>query len=347
VIPSPLSTSARPWQRPLVWTLAITVGALLAVCCGLMVGARPLTPAALVSILLSPDGRIDSILVWTLRLPRSLAAFVGGAGLGVSGFLLQTLTRNPLAGPGLTGVSSGAVAVIVFCFVFLPWLSSAYYPLIGMVGGLAAAALTFWIAHGPSGRSRPLHLALGGICVSMLLSAVTTYLMMLSGSQMNSLLFWLSGGFQGRSWSHLAYMAPWVGAGIVAALACRRVINLMTLSDEAAAGMGVRLAFWKPVLLIIAVLPVAGVAPVAGPVAFVGLISPHIARLLKPGGPGWTIGLAAAIGGFTTVTADIAARTVALPRELPVSLVAALIGGPVFIYLIQRKSLNFKREAGA
>lgn len=345
MIRSPFRVSAGPWRRPFGWTLAITAAALLAAVAGLMAGTRPLTPAALIAVLLSPDGRIDSVLVWTLRLPRSLAAFVGGAGLGVSGFLLQTLTRNPLAGPGLTGVSSGAVAAIVFCFVFLPWLSSAYYPLIGLAGGLAAAAVTFWIAHGPSGRSRPLHLALGGISVSLLLSAIATYIMMLSGAQMASLLFWLSGGFQGRSWSHLAYMVPWVAAGIAGALACRRVISLMMLSDEAAAGMGVRLAFWKPVLLVLAVLPVAGVAPVAGPVAFIGLVSPHIARLLKPGGPGWTIGLAATIGGFTTVTADIVGRTVALPRELPVSIVAALIGGPVLVYLIQRKSLAFKGEA--
>ncbi|MBC3869330.1 FecCD family ABC transporter permease [Undibacterium oligocarboniphilum] len=343
--PSLLPAPARSWLRPLGWTLALTAGALLVAVAGLMTGTRSLTPSALVSILLSPDDRIDSILVWTLRLPRSLAAFVGGAGLGVSGFLLQTLTRNPLAGPGLTGVSSGAVAAIVFCFVFLPRLSPACYPLIGMAGGLAAAVVTFWIAHGPSGRSRSLHLALGGISVSMLLSAVTTYIMMRSGAQVKSLLFWLSGGFQGRSWSHLAYMTPWVAAGIAGALVCRRVIGLMTLSDEAAAGMGIRLAFWKPVLLVLAVLPVAGVTPVAGPVTFVGLVSPHIARFLKPGGPGWTIGFAATIGGFTTVAADIVARTVALPRELPVSIVAALVGGPVFIYLIQSKSLAFRGEA--
>jgi iron complex transport system permease protein len=344
VIRSLSCAPAKPWLRPLGLTLALVATALLAIVAGLMVGTRPLTPAALVTLLLSPSGGVDAIFVWTLRLPRSLAAFIGGAGLGVSGFLLQTLTRNPLAGPGLTGVSSGAVAVIVACFVFFPWLSSAYYPPIGMLGGLAAAAVTFWIAHG---RPRPLHLALGGISVSLLLNALTTYMIMLSGLQMQSLLFWLSGGFQGRSWSHLAYMTPWVGIGIVAALACRRVIGLMTLSDEAAAGMGVRLGYWRPVLLVIAVLPVAGISPVAGPVAFVGLVSPHIARLLRPGGPGWTIALSATIGGLTTVMADIAARTVALPRELPVSIVAALIGGPVFIYLIQRKSLAFRGEGAA
>src|SRR5262249_26193772 len=151
-------------------------------------------PRALWTVLLAPDGKIDSILVWTLRLPRSLAAFIGGAGLGVSGYLLQTLTRNPLAGPGLTGVTSGAVTPIVFCFVFVPWLSSVYYPLVGLAGGLAAALLTFWVSRG--GRGRPLHLALGGISISLFLSAVTTYVLLLSGPQVPSLLFWLSGGFQ-------------------------------------------------------------------------------------------------------------------------------------------------------
>lgn len=336
--------SKRLSVRPISWIFGIAAAVVFIVFTGLLVGVRSLTPEQLVSILLSPDDQIDTVLVWTLRLPRSLVAFVSGAGLGISGFLLQTLTRNPLAGPGLTGASSGAVALIVFCFVFLPKLSSIYYPFIGMVGGFAAVAATFWIAHG---RQRSLHLALGGIAVSLLLNAVTTYLMMLSGAQLNSLLFWLSGGFQGRSWPHLVYVTPWVFLGVIGALFCRRVISLMTLSDEVAAGMGIRLAFWKPALLIIAVLPVAGIAPVAGPIAFVGLVSPHIARLLKPGGPGWTIGLTAMIGGLTTVAADIAARSLALPRELPVSLFIAVIGGPIFIYLVQRKSSTFKVKAGS
>ncbi len=317
----------------------LAVSALAAFFIGLMIGERPLTFGKLLSVLLAPDGKIDSILVLTLRLPRSLNAFLSGMGLAVSGYVLQTLTRNPLAGPGLTGVSGGAVTFIVFCFVFLPWLSSALYPFVGLVGGLAAAAVTFWIARG--GQERPLHLALGGISVSLFCGALTTYIMICSGPQMPSLLFWLSGGFQGRSWPQLAYMAPWVIIGFAAVLACHRVIGLLMLSEQAAAGMGLRLKLWKPVLLLLAVLPVAGVAPVAGPVSFVGLASPHMARLLKPSGPVWSIVLTAMIGGFTTIVADIVARTAALPRELPVSFIAALVGGPVFIYLIQKPSFNF------
>ncbi|WP_431029033.1 FecCD family ABC transporter permease [Rhizobium herbae] len=319
--------------------LVVIVAAILIIAGGLLVGAKPLAPQAALKVLFFPDGKIDSILVWTLRLPRSLAAFVAGAGLGVSGYLLQVLTRNPLAGPGLTGVTSGAVAPIVFCFVFLPWFSSVFYPLVGMAGGLAAAFVTFWISRG--GRGRPLHLALGGISVSLFLGAITTYILLLSGTQAPSLLFWLTGGLQGRSWTQLAYMLPWVVAGLGGALAVHRAIGLLMLNEEAAAGMGLRLELWKPLLLLLAVLPVAGIAPVAGPVAFVGLAAPHIARLLKPGGPRSSIALTAALGGLILVAADVIARSIAIPQELPVSIVTALIGGPVFVYLVQRRSVSF------
>ncbi|RWC27791.1 iron ABC transporter permease [Mesorhizobium sp.] len=319
-------------------TAVIAVISLLVIAGGLMIGTRPLAPHAVLSALFAPDGKIDSILVWSLRLPRSLAAFVGGAGLGVSGYLLQTLTGNPLAGPGLTGVSAGAVAPIVFCFVFLPWLPSTLYPFIGMVGGLAGASITFWIARG--GRGRPLHLALGGTSVSLFLGAITTYVLLLSGPQVPSLLFWLSGGFQGRSWPHLAYMAPWVIAGIAGALACHRVLGLLALSEQAAAGMGLRLAFWKSAVLFLSVLPVAGVAPIAGPVAFVGLATPHIVRLLRPRSPAWSVALTAVLGGLMTASADIIARSIAAPKEIPVGIITALIGGPVFVYLVQRRTVS-------
>ncbi|WP_426137012.1 FecCD family ABC transporter permease [Phyllobacterium sp. SL163] len=321
-------------------TTLIVAATLLVIVAGLLVGAKPLGLSKLWPVLLSPDGKIDSILVWSLRLPRSLAAVVAGAGLAVSGYLLQALTRNPLAGPDITGVASGAVAPIVFCFVFLPWISSVYYPFVGLAGGLAAASVTLWVSRG--GEGRPLHLALGGISISLFLGAATTYVLLLSGPQAPSLLFWLSGGFQGRSWPHLLYMTPWVLGGLAGAFACHRIIGMLALSEHASIGMGLNMRFWKPVLLLFAVLPVAGVAPVAGPVAFVGLVSPHIARLLKPHNIGWSIALTAAIGALMVVTADVIARSVALPRELPVGIITALLGGPFFIYLVQTRRFSLK-----
>ncbi|MGO4449819.1 FecCD family ABC transporter permease [Phyllobacterium sp. TAF24] len=321
-------------------TMFVLAATLLVVVVGLLIGTKQLGLPKVLSVLLAPDGKIDSILVWTLRLPRSLAAAVGGAGLAISGYLLQALTRNPLAGPDITGVASGAVAPIVCCFVFFPWISSVYYPFVGLAGGLAAASVTLWVSRG--GQGRPLHLALGGISISLLLGAITTYVLLLSGPQTPSLLFWLSGGFQGRSWPHLLYMTPWVLVGLGGALACQRVIGMLALSEHASIGMGLNMNFWKPLLLLLAVLPVAGVAPVAGPVAFVGLVSPHITRLLKPQNTGWSIALTAAIGALMVVTADLIARSVALPRELPVGIITALLGGPFFVYLVQTQSFSLK-----
>lgn len=318
----------------------ILLGTLLTVLGGLLFGNRALSPGELYSVLMTPDGRIDSIIVWKLRLPRSLSALIAGAGLGSSGYLLQTLTRNPIAGPGLTGVTAGAVTAIVFCLIYLPDISTAFHAPVGMVGGLAAAGMTFWISQG--GRGKPLHLALGGISISLFLGALTTYLMLLSGPQAASLLHWVAGGFGGLSWQQIAYMTPWVVAGIAGALAFQRIIGLFTLSDQVAASMGVQLALWKPVVLLLSVLPVAGIASVAGPIAFVGIAAPHIARCLKPDGPGWTLALAATTGGWMVATADLAARTLAYPREIPVTFIVALIGGPVFIYLVQRRHFSFK-----
>ncbi|MFD1744865.1 FecCD family ABC transporter permease [Rhizobium helianthi] len=322
----------------LALTIILVSASVIAILGGLLVGTRPVPPAELWQVLVHPDGKIDSILVWTLRLPRSLAAMLAGAGLGISGYLLQSLTRNPLAGPGLTGVTAGAVAPIVLCFVFIPWFSSVYYPFVGLLGGLSAAGVTFWIARGGSGR--PLHLALGGVSVSMFLGAVSTWIILTSGPQVPSLLFWLSGGFQGRSWTQLAFLAPWVCFGCIGAFLCHRVLGMLSLSEQAAAGMGLQLHLWKPMLLLLAVLPVAGIVPVAGPIAFVGLASPHIARLLKPNGPLWTMALTCAIGAFIVVLGDVFARSIAPPRELPVGIVTALIGGPIFIWLVQRRSSN-------
>lgn len=326
-----------------ITVVLVVVAIVLVVLIGLLPGAKMLSLADVWRVLWAPDGKIESILVWTLRLPRSLAAAAAGAGLAVSGYLLQALTRNPLADPGITGVTAGAVAPIVACFVFLPWLSPVWYPLVGLAGGLAAASVTFWIARG---GGRPLHLALGGVNVSLFLGAVTIYVLLLAGPQSTALLFWLSGGFQGRSWPDLVHMLPWVALGVAGALLLHRVIALFALSDHAAAGMGLQLGVWKPVLLLLAICPVAGVAPVAGPVAFVGLAAPHIARLTRPAGTAWEVVLTAAIGALVVTAADLVARTAAIPKELPVGIITALLGGPVFIYLIQRGRLDFRRGRG-
>lgn len=322
-------------RRAIVLIASLLVAAVAVGFVGLVMGAKPMTLDAALHAISTPNQGKDGIIVWTLRFPRSVAAFLAGAGLAVSGMLLQTITRNPLAAPDLTGATAGAVVVIVSCFVFLPGLSSIYYAPIGFVGAMGAAAATLWVARG--GSASPLHLALGGVCISLFLAGITTYVLLLGGPQSPSVMFWLSGGLQGRSWNHVAFMLPWVAIGIIGALFSGRAIQLLALGDDVAAGMGLRLGLFKSTLLVLAILPVAGVAPVAGPIAFIGLAVPHVVRLMRVGGPTATIAVNAALGGFVLVVADVLARTLAAPRELPVGILTALVGGPVFIYLAQRR----------
>ncbi|PLU71960.1 ferrichrome ABC transporter permease, partial [Sinorhizobium medicae] len=176
--------------------LAVSTAALIGFA-ALLVGAKPMSLEAAIRAVLAPNQGVDGIIVWTLRMPRSIAAFLAGAALAVAGLLLQIITRNPLAAPDLTGVSAGAVLLIVFTFVAFPAVSSVFYPFIGMSGGLLAVALTIWAAR--SGRGPALHLALSGITVSLFLNALTAYILIRGAPQSPSMLFWLSGGFQGRS----------------------------------------------------------------------------------------------------------------------------------------------------
>lgn len=309
--------------------------ALLVAFLGLIYGAKPMTLGQALGALLAPNEGKDGIIIWTLRMPRSIAAWSAGAALAVAGYLLQAITRNPLAAPDLTGVSAGAIAAIVSTFVFFPAVSSFFYPPIGMAGGLAAAALTLWAAQG--GRATPLHLALGGITVALFLNAITTYVLLRGGPQSPSVLFWLSGGFQGRSWPQILFMLPWILVGLIGAAISHRVIALLALGDEAAAGMGVNIRAWRALLLLCAVTLVAGVTPIAGAIAFIGLATPHLVRLLRPTEVLPALLLNATLGGLLLITADALARAIAAPREIPVSIVTALIGGPIFIYLTQRR----------
>ncbi len=324
-----------PRGRCIAAILLAVSGAALIGFAALLVGAKPMSAEAAIRALFAPDQGVDGIIVWTLRIPRSIAAFLAGASLAVAGLLLQVITRNPLAAPDLTGVSAGAVLLIVFTFIVFPAVSSVFYPFIGMTGGLFAVAMTIWAAR--NGRAPPLHLALSGITVSLFLNAMTAYILIRGAPQSPSVLFWLSGGFQGRSWPQVSYMLPWIAIGIGAALASHRVIGLLALGDEAAAGMGLNTARWKLLLLLCAAALVAGVTPVAGPIAFIGLTVPHLVRLLRPADAVSAILLNASFGGAILLAADALARSVAAPREIPVSIFTALIGGPVFLYLVQRR----------
>ncbi|MCZ4279540.1 iron ABC transporter permease [Kiloniella laminariae] len=311
--------------------VAVTVGLL-----GLGIGAQYIPVSEIIRVLWLPDDSVSSIILWELRLPRMLIALLAGASLAVAGYLLQSITRNPLASPSLTGVTSGAAMLVVLAFVCLPQLISPYYyPFLALFGGTAAASITLFLS-GPT-LSSPLRLALAGVSVSFLAAAVTTLTLLSAGPQTGTLLFWLSGGLQGRSWSQLLIMLPWVVPGLVCVFFCLRPLALLSLGDEPAQAMGVNVRLWRSLLALLAICLSAGVVAVAGPIAFVGLCVPHMARMLGARTTGTAVALSLALGALLLVSADLFSRTLAAPRELPIGMITALIGGPIFLAIIYRQ----------
>ncbi|WP_020679599.1 FecCD family ABC transporter permease [Marinobacterium rhizophilum] len=312
--------------------LALFVTAALA----LAAGAVPVSLQALWRVLNGLEGGLPAILVWELRLPRFLAGLLVGASLGVAGWVMQTVTRNPLASPSITGVVAGASMLVVIaqvCFV----VSASWLPWLGMLGGTMAATITFVLAG--QGGFTPLRLALAGIAVTALATALATAFLLFSGAQAQQLYFWLAGGLLGRGWSHVQLILPWTCGGLVLVLCFSRYLNLLRLDDEVARGLGARVLFWRLGFVAIAVALTAATVAVAGPVGFVGLVAPHLVRLLL--GPDQRLALPAVmlLGALLVTLSDLLARTLAAPAELPLGMFTALLGGPLFIWLIRTRVL--------
>lgn len=284
-----------------------------------------------------------AVILFELRIPRVLLGVIVGAALAESGALFQALFRNPMADPAIVGVSSGAalgaVAVILLGGGLLA--GGLMVPVAAFGGALAVAFVVYRLARiGPAVQVATLLLA--GIAVAAVISAVISLAMSLAGEQIRSIYFWLLGGLAGRGWDTLAAAAPLVMVGVVMALVSIRDLNVMALGEERASQLGLEIERFKRQALITGAL-LAGVAvSVAGVIGFVGLITPHILRLLL-GADHRRLLPASLLGGAALlVLSDLAARTLLAPEEIPVGALTALLGGPFFIYLLRRE----RRAAG-
>jgi iron complex transport system permease protein len=285
-----------------------------------------------------------AVILFELRIPRVLLAMVVGAALAASGAVFQALFRNPMADPAIIGVSSGAalgaIAVIILGGGVLA--GGLGVPAAAFAGALAVSFLVYRLARiGPAVQVATLLLA--GIAVAAVISAVISLVMAFAGQEIRSIYFWLLGGLAGRGWGALATSAPLVGVGAALALTTVRDLNLMALGEERAAQLGVEIERFKRRSLATGALLAAAAVSVAGVIGFVGLMTPHILRLVL-GADHRRLVPASIVGGAAfMVLADLAARTVRAPEEIPVGAVTALLGGPFFLYLLRRE----RKGAGA
>lgn len=283
-----------------------------------------------------------SFIVNTLRLPRALVAVLVGAALGVSGAILQGLTRNDLAAPEVLGVSAGAGLAAVTLIVMFPYVSAAFLPPAAFAGAFAAAALLYALAW-RGGSSSPMRLILigiglgGGIWLGGIAGALTT-LMITSGEiqQVSKALVWLTGSVYGRTWEHVFSLLPWLLVFLPLSFLRARNLNALVLGDEVAKGLGARVELERGLLVFSSVALAAAAVATAGTVGFVGLMAPHIARRLVGPSHGGLLPAAAMTGGALVVLADLAGRVAFAETEIPCGIVTALIGAPFFLYLLSR-----------
>ena len=278
-------------------------------------------------------------IVWHIRLPRAVLALLVGATLAVVGTVLQAMVRNPLADPTILGGTSGAAAGAVSVIV-LGWAFAGIYTLsvAAFAGGLAGYGLAFILAHSAGGLS-PLRLVLAGIAVSYLFAALTSMLIFVSEQNQTAriALFWMLGALGGARWDQLGLPAILLGAGLVYLLAQARPLNLLLFGDETATSMGVPPDQLRRILFVVVALLTGTSVALAGGVGFVGLVIPHAARMVVGSDHRRVLPLAAVVGALFLLWADVLARLVIQPRELPIGVITALIGAPVFALLLRSR----------
>lgn len=280
-------------------------------------------------------------LTWKIlldfRLSRTLTGALVGAELAAAGAILQAVTRNPLADPHLTGVSAGAGLAAVFLLLAAPNFPMALLPLVALAGGVGAGAAVYAVAY--KGGVNPGRLALSGIAVAAVLGAGTSALLLKYALSANAAMVWLAGGLWGRNWTHVASLAPWALPALALAWVLGPRIDVLSLGDEVARGLGMRVERQRAALLALAVLLAASAVAVAGPIGFIGLVVPHLARMIAGGEFRGLLPIAALLGATLVVLADAAGRTAFAPMEIPAGVVTALVGAPYFLYLLRRAAI--------
>jgi len=318
----------------------LVVALLAALVAGVAWGAVFVPPADVIGAigraLRGQSGGLADTLIVQVRLPRVLLAALVGASLAAAGAIYQALFRNPLADPYILGVSSGAGLGAMIALTLTAGATAARYgavPLAAFAGALLTMALVVRLAS-LGGRLESTSLLLAGVALSYTLAAVTSFVMVFAREQMAAIVYWMMGGLGAASWQYLAMIAPMFAIGIVLPLLSTRELNLMLLGDERAGHLGLPVERFKLAMLAAASLLTAAAVAVAGLIGFVGLMTPHIVRLVL--GPDHRKLLPASLlaGAIVLVLADLVARTILAPVEIPVGIVTAVLGGPFFIWLL-------------
>jgi iron complex transport system permease protein len=330
-------TTARARRGRLLLTGAVVM-LLALIALSLLVGARTIAPAVVWEALVHPDTSLaDHSVVLTQRIPRTVIGIVAGGALALAGTLMQGLTRNPLADPGLLGVNAGAAVAVLLAITVWGVTTPSGFVWFAFLGAAAAAVVVAVIgARGPDGAN-PAKLALTGAAVTAGLTAVTTLLLTTSTTAFDVFRYWQVGGLTARGLDAVAVVAVPILLGVVIALVSGRGLDLLALGEETATGLGHNVTRTRALGILATVLLCGGATAIAGPIVFLGLVVPHVLRALVGADYRWLLAIGIPAGAVVLLAADVLGRLIALPGEVQAGLVVAFVGAPVLISLVLRR----------
>jgi len=337
---APGDARPRRWgRRRAVGVAALVIVLVVAALLSVTFGARDVTAADIWSGLTGSTDTASAAAV-AKRVPRTLLAVLVGAALAVSGAVLQGATRNPLADPQILGINGGAGLAIVVGIAFFGLGSATSYIWVGLIGAAGAAVLVYAIGSLGRGGATPLRLALAGAVSAVAFSSLTSAVLLPRINVMNEFRFWQIGGVGGATFETILQVLPFLLAGLVICLASSTSLNTLALGDELAAGLGARVRTARLLSTGGAVILCGAATAVAGPIGFVGLVVPHMIRLLVGVDHRWLLPVSALGGAALLTLGDVVGRLVARPEEIEVGIVTALVGAPFFIALVRRQRMR-------
>ncbi|MFI6895071.1 FecCD family ABC transporter permease [Streptomyces sp. NPDC050256] len=334
-----MPTAAPRRSRRALATVAAVVALLIAVLLSLAVGARSIPPSEVFDVLLHGGHSDAAEVIRNMRVPRTLIGLMVGASLALAGTVLQGITRNPIADPGILGISQGASVGVVLAIAYAGVHTLTGYVWFAFAGAAIASVAVYAIASSGRGGATPVKLALGGAAINALLVSVTMAVLTTKASALDEFRFWQVGSIAGREAEVAQQIWPFLLLGTVLVLCVARGLDALALGEDMAKGLGQKIATVRIVGGVGAtVLTGAGVAA-AGPIAFIGLAVPHIARAIVGSDHRWVLPMAALIGPVMLLVSDVIGRIVFPPSEVPAGVMTALIGVPFLVTLVRRKAV--------
>lgn len=326
--------------RRLVGLMACIGVLALVVLASIAIGSRDIPLPTVIDALFAYDDSNDHAIIQSLRLPRTVMGLMVGAALGISGALIQALTRNPLADPGILGVNAGASFFVLIAVGYLGFTSLDAYIWFAFLGAIVTTVVVYLVGSAGRGGATPISLTLAGVAIGAILAGVSTALTLLNPAAFDRMRHWEAGALSGGNYNEVITVAPFVIVGLLLAAIVARPLNAVALGDDLAKSLGANIMRVRTIVVVAVTLLAGGATAAAGPIGFVGLMVPHVARWIVGPDQRWIFAYTIVLAPVLLLVSDIVGRIIMRPGEIQVAIVTAFVGAPVLILLARRRKVS-------